>query len=444
MSSPAPKGSRPVGAPLRLRIAAFAAVITLVVLVALAVLSVPLLRAGQTRSIDTALRGELTSSASAVRRGGAPEPGVRLLDTLGRTLGPAAPRAVLTPSEVDRLAEGLVITVAGRVPNRWAGLVVITPNGTPRLLAASSALLGQAGTRALVRGWLLGAAVLGAALVGLAGWLLAGATLRPVQRMQRAARALPPGERLPVPDTADELRALATELNALLARRDHASDRLRRFTGDAAHELRSPVAAIRAQAEVAVLHPDAEGDHEALADILTESQRLSSLINDLLLLSRSDAGELPAVGAVDLVLAAQSAIQRLHDPAPLVRLEASGEHYTVLAAQHEVELVLDNVLRNAVNYAHNQVLLSVLPDGRRLRLIVDDDGAGIEPRHRDKVFERFYRVDVDRGRGAGGSGLGLALVKELVVRRGGSVRVGSSPLGGARIDLRWPAALTAR
>src|SRR5207302_1115272 len=119
-------------------------------------------------------------------------------------------------------------------------------------------------------------------------------SLRPVQRMRLAAAALPPGERLPVPAARDELRALAEAINALLARRDEARQRLQRFTGDAAHELRSPVASIRAQAEVAVLHPDVSLSQEVLAEVVTESERLSALIDDLLVLSRSDAGEGPA------------------------------------------------------------------------------------------------------------------------------------------------------
>jgi signal transduction histidine kinase len=241
-----------------------------------------------------------------------------------------------------------------------------------------------------------------------------------------------------VPAARDELRGLAQALNALLSRRDEATRRLQRFTGDAAHELRSPVASILAQAEVAALHPDPDEDHEVLVDVLVESRRLSTMINDLLVLARSDAGELPPAVAVDVVFALEAAIERLTADAAPVRVEAAGRTCSALAAPHEVELVLDNVLRNAARYARASIVVSVLPAGRELRVLVDDDGEGIAAGDRAKVLDRFYRAGGERSRG--GSGLGLALVYELVTRRAGSVRVGQSPDGGTRIELRWPAA----
>jgi signal transduction histidine kinase len=271
-----------------------------------------------------------------------------------------------------------------------------------------------------------------------ATWLGVRAALRPVHGMRLAAAALPPGQRLPVPEARDELRAMAEAINGLLARRDEARQRLQRFTGDAAHELRSPVASIRAQAEVAVLHPDAGFAQEVLADVVAESERLSALIDDLLVLSRSDAGELPTAGPVDLALAAQAAVDRLPPDGPSVRLRVPTQSSSVWAASGELDLVLDNLLRNAVRHARAHVSVFVLPTVGGVRLLVDDDGPGVPAEHRNRVFDRFYRVHDDRGRATGGFGLGLALVAEVVRRRGGTVAVGESPDGGARFEALWP------
>jgi signal transduction histidine kinase len=233
------------------------------------------------------------------------------------------------------------------------------------------------------------------------------------------------------------LRSLAAALNALLARRDEATERMRRFTGDAAHELRSPVASIRVQAEVAVANPDPELSQEVLSEVVRESERLSTLVDGLLTLARSDAGELPAAEPVDVCIAARDAVVRLGSDGPAVSLHVSGGPCWISAAPSEVDLVLDNLLRNAASHALAKVTVAVLHSAATVRLVVDDDGSGVPPEHRARVFDRFYRVQDDRARSSGGSGLGLALVAEVVRRRGGTVRVGESPDGGARFQVRW-------
>jgi two-component system OmpR family sensor kinase len=277
-----------------------------------------------------------------------------------------------------------------------------------------------------------------------------------------------------VPPANDELRALAVELNELLARRDTASARLARFTGDAAHELRSPVAAIRAQAEVAVMHPDPLLAEDTLRSVATEAARLSELVSDLLALARADAGARPPATAVDLVAEAAKAIGRA-EQVPTDLLAASKpawQDYTEIEAAEaapateqapedadpgmpvfiltapvpavaaaspgEVALVLDNLLANARRYARTQVWVSVLPAGRTVRLVVDDDGPGVPEEDRKRVFDRFTRLEADRGGRSGGAGLGLALVSALVTGRNGVVRMGVSPDGGARVEARWP------
>lgn len=428
----------------RSRITLIATTVTVLCLALLAPLTSALQGTLLLDAADTDLHAHLATAITAVTEGRLPTttPGdivLRVLDRGGVPLddGPPAP---LTYQQLVALEGGDgVLDTAPSPPRRWLGTVATAPDGTQRLVIAGAVLVGFDQAQGLAFQWALVAAVLAGAAAGVATWLAVQGSLRPVQRMRLAAAALPPGERLPVPAARDELRALAEAINALLTRRDEARQRLQRFTGDAAHELRSPVASIRAQAEVAVLHPDAELAQEVLAEVVTESERLSGLIDDLLVLSRSDAGELPAAGPVDLALAAQSAIARQNTNGPAVRLRVPTQTCSVWAAPAEIDLVLDNLLRNALRYARALVTVFVLPTvGGGARLLVDDDGHGVPAEHRDKVFDRFYRVHDDRGRGTGGFGLGLALVAEVVRRRDGTVSVGESPDGGARFDIRWP------
>jgi signal transduction histidine kinase len=361
----------------------------------------------------------------------------RVLDVSGAPVDGEAPLP-LTAQDIRTLKSGQpVLRLDGESAHRFRGRVVFAEDGTPRLEVYGSTLLGYENANTLGTRWLAVAAVLVAGLVGIATWLAVRSSLRPVERMRVAAGELPHGERLPVPPSRDELQALAEALNALLARRDEASDRLRRFTGDAAHELRSPVASVRAQAEVAVAHPDPDFSIEVLESVVEESIRLSALVDSLLILARADTGAPPRAEAVDLVLEAEAAIARL-DTELLVRLSAPPSACLVSATRSEVELVLDNLLRNAARYAYSTITLTLVPVGRDVRLLVDDDGHGIPVEHRAKVFDRFYRVEEDRGRRSGGFGLGLALVAHLVQRRGGSVRAAESPAGGARFEIRWP------
>jgi signal transduction histidine kinase len=425
------------------RITVVATTVTVLCLVLLAKLSSVLLGSLLVDAADRELQGSLATATSAVSAGRPlPTPpfetSIRILDRAGDPVD-AQPRPPLNDAEIDALESGHgVIDESGNPPLRWLGTVVSTPDGDQRLVAVGASLVGYDEAGELAFQWLLFAAVVGGVVAGAATWVAVRSSLRPVRRMRTAAGALPPGERLPVPEARDELRALAESLNGLLARQDEARQRLQRFTGDAAHELRSPVASIRAQAEVAVVHPDPELAQEVLSDVVAESERLSRLIEDLLILSRSDSGEWAAAGPVDLAFAASAAVDRLPAETPRVRLRVPPTPCPVWAAPGEVELVLDNLLRNASRHARGMIDVLVLPTVDGVRLTVDDDGPGVPVEHRARVFDRFYRVHHDRGRTTGGFGLGLALVAEVVRRRNGSVLVSESSDGGARFQIRWP------
>lgn len=427
---------------LRWRITLVVGTVGLVALLVLSRVGAGLLYDAVVGAADVELRAKANSVGLQVV-GGAPPAEVRtavvrVLDTAGTPVdgGPPVP---LREEQLRRLAGGAAITVFNPADvRRWLAVPAVAPDGSTRLVVASSDVVGGNTLFArAVGGFLLGGLIT-ALVVALAAWAATRAALRPVDRMRVAAAALPPGKRLPVPPARDELRALAEEINLLLARRDDAVSRLERFTGDAAHELRSPVAAIRAQAEVAVVHPDPELAEETLRSIAEEAERLSTLLSDLLALARADAGQRKEAQPVDLVAAARAAMARAERPGvegPVLALIAPTAA-VVAASPSEVALVLDNLLANARRYARTVVRVHVLPAGRWVRLVVEDDGPGIPVADRQRVFDRFLRLNPEAG---GGAGLGLALVAALVRGRGGVVTAGATPAGGARIEVRWPA-----
>ena len=435
-----------VGRPLPLRVAAVVTVVGLVLFLLLAKASTAVVARTLTQALDGDLAAAVSAAGPAVMAGRpAPQPAgsevrIRVLDRAGAPVDGAGPTPLSAP-DIRRLLAGQAVWTfePGRPsdPTRWFGRVASAPDGTPRLVVAGAESVAYAtliGRTAVV---LSVAAVLAALAMGAAGWVAAWLALRPVARMRVAATELPVGERLPLPAARDELRALAEALNDLLGRRDAATERLRRFTGDAAHELRSPVAAIRAQAEVAVAHPDPDLAGVTLEDVAAEAQRLSALLDDLLALARSDAGERLPAEPVDLAEVARHAAHRAGHGQAAVRVTAPAPAI-LHAAPSDVARVLDNLMANAVRHAQHTVRVAVLPGNGEVRVLVDDDGDGVPAEHRDRVFDRFHRVQGDRDRGSGGTGLGLALVAETVRRYGGTARVGEAPDGGARFEVHWP------
>jgi two-component system OmpR family sensor kinase len=425
---------------LRVRITVVVGGVALVALLGLSRLGVGLLYTTLLGAADAELRGQaeivagrLTSGETVSAPGIAPS--IRIVDVAGNPVDGRGPLP-LEARDVRLLAAGEAESVfRGRGATRWVAEPVVMPDGTTKLVLASGDLVGGATLLARAAVGFLLAALLVAAIVAATAWVATRFALRPVDRMRSAAAALPPGERLPVPVARDELRSLAEEMNSLLARRDDAVTRLERFTGDAAHELRSPVAAIRAQAEVAVAHPDPALAEETLRDVAGEAQRLSGLLSDLLALARADAGRRPAAEPVDLVGAARLAVARAGQDGPVVELVAPAAA-SVAASPAEIGLVLDNLIGNARRYARTLVRVEVLPAGRRTRLVVSDDGPGIPAEDRRRVFDRFTRLAPEAD--GGHAGLGLALVEALVGGRGGEVVAGESAWGGARLEVRWP------
>ncbi|MEV4359929.1 ATP-binding protein [Nonomuraea sp. NPDC049625] len=278
-------------------------------------------------------------------------------------------------------------------------------------------------------------------LLSVAGiaWAVVGAALRPVERV-RAEMAEITGQdlsrRVPVPDTGDEITDLATTTNHTLDRLERTVETQRRFVADASHELRSPISALRAQLEVASAYPD-ETDWRATGEqALAAADRLTGIIDELLMLARLDAGAVGERRVVDLVRVAEEQVnRRAGGRVPIVAdLCVSAPVY---GSPLQLDRLLTNLLDNATRHAATRIDLEVAVDGDKVTVTVTDDGDGIPPQDRERVFERFTRLAPARAKDKGGSGLGLALCRDIAAAHDGTLSLADhSP--GARFVAVFP------
>jgi signal transduction histidine kinase len=278
-------------------------------------------------------------------------------------------------------------------------------------------------------------------LLGAAGWLIIGGALRPITELRRGAEEITGtarSRRLPVPEAHDEVHDLAVTLNDMLGRLERAEARQRALVSDTAHELRSPVASIRAQLEVALDHPDRQHWPATAAGVLADTLRLARLADDLLVLARLDErGARPAVREpVDLDALIRSASDR--HPAPRVPIELrGGDPVTVAGDATGLTRMLDNLIDNATRHAATGVRVGLEHAGAWAEVSVTDDGPGIPPADRERVFARFTRLDEGRSRDEGGAGLGLAIVRETARAHGGDAYL-EDAVPGLRAVIRLP------
>ncbi|MER6619279.1 HAMP domain-containing sensor histidine kinase [Streptomyces sp. NPDC000931] len=265
-------------------------------------------------------------------------------------------------------------------------------------------------------------------------WLVTGRALRPVEGIRSEMAAITASEdlarRVPEPATHDEIARLARTTNETLAALEASVERQRRFVADASHELRSPIASLRTQLEVAAAHPELLDLDGAVEDTV----RLQHLAADLLLLARLDAGERPADARVDL-----SALAR-EEAAGRTGVTVDAEPAEVTGSRGQLGRVLANLLDNARRHARSRVTVTVRREGDRAVLGVADDGEGVAEADRERIFERFVRLDAARSRDDGGAGLGLAIARDVALRHGGTLTASASPAGGALFELRLPLA----
>jgi signal transduction histidine kinase len=292
--------------------------------------------------------------------------------------------------------------------------------------------------------WSLPVAVLFVAVVA---WFAAGRALRPVEAMRGRMASITSGslaQRIPVPSSGDELTGLATTINATLDRLQHALAEQRRFVSDASHELRTPLAVLRSSLEIALTHPDRSDWPAVVTAALTDTGRLQRLADDLLLLARLDHGDTTRPDVVDLagIVAEQVAEQvaeRSHadgaDGAGVTLDTGAAGPVLVRGSELDLARVVRNLVDNAVRHASTRVTIAVTTAGDTAVLTVTDDGPGIPAADRERVFDRFVRLDQARGRVHGGTGLGLAIVRGIVARLGGTVQVTDTATLTVRLPL---------
>ncbi|MEV7912993.1 sensor histidine kinase [Streptomyces griseus] len=322
---------------------------------------------------------------------------------------------------------------------RFAAVEATTPDGVTLTVYAGAPLAAEQEAVNTVRGAMLTGLPLLLVVVAGVTWLVTRRALRPVEGIRREMAAITASEdlarRVPEPGSRDEIAALARTTNETLTVLEASVERQRRFVADASHELRSPIASLRTQLEVAEAHPELLDLPGAVADTV----RLQVLAADLLLLARLDAGEKPGSATVELgALVREEVSQRTGDRIP-VRVEVpEGGAFEVNGSRGQLSRVIGNLLDNAQRHADASVAVSVAADGRGVRVEVRDDGAGVPEEERERIFERFVRLDDARSRDDGGAGLGLAIARDVASRHGGTLTVHRAAEGGAAFRLWLP------
>ncbi|PRY10776.1 sensor histidine kinase [Kineococcus rhizosphaerae] len=281
--------------------------------------------------------------------------------------------------------------------------------------------------------------------VGFATYVFVGRSLRPVTRIRSTVEGISHrdlSERVPIPPGRDEVARLATTMNSMLTGLERADAAQRQFVSDASHELRSPIATLRAAADIALTQPERTDPRDLARLVRGEARRLDGLVADLLLLARVDergrartATDGEGVEEVDLDDLVTDEHRRLR-AATTLNVTMHREPARVLGDPRELSRVLRNLTDNAARHAHHEISVDLRRNGSRALLTVWNDGAPIPPADRDRVFDRFVRLEESRTRDSGGSGLGLAIVREVVAAHGGSVRVLDVAAGtGFRVEL---------
>ena len=336
---------------------------------------------------------------------------------------------------------GFSDTVAGGEPYRIYALRTATQVvQVAQQTEARGRMAGQLALRAVLPVALL------APVLMLIVWWVVGRAIGPIERVRRQVAARRPDDLAPLPTAGlpAEVRPLVGEMNGLLTRLSAAWDALTHFTADAAHELRSPLAALRLQAQSLQRAPDDATRAIATERLLAGIDRATRLLEQLLALARQEgAGEGAELVSLDLTALARNALADAEPEAArhaiALTLDAPTAHVVLRADEAALAVLLRNLLGNALRHTPpgGQVRVGVREEASVIDLTVEDSGPGIAPDERARVLDRFYRVPGTPGHG---SGLGLAIVRAIAERHGAALTLDASPtLGGLRVMLRWPA-----
>ncbi|MFI0450750.1 sensor histidine kinase [Actinomadura sp. 6N118] len=332
-------------------------------------------------------------------------------------------------------------TVDGETADyRFASIEVTTPSGETLTVHAGTALAtARQAVGTVTQAMLVGLPLLLAVVAGVT-WLVTRRALRPVAAIRTELAEITASSdltrRVPVPASRDEVAGLATATNETLAALERSVERQRGFVADASHELRNPIASLRTELEVAAAHPELLD----LDGLTTEVVRLQHLAADLLLLARLDAGEQsvrPKPVALADLLREEVERRESADRLPIgIEIKAAPQ---VLGSRDRLARALGNLLDNAQRHASSQVNVTLWEDGDQWVVMdITDDGPGVPPDDRERIFERFVRLDDARSRDEGGAGLGLAIARDLLRVQGGTLTVEAAPGGGALFRMRLP------
>jgi signal transduction histidine kinase len=435
--------------PVRIRVTIAAALVSLAAGLIGSVFFVTTIRKNLEQSVQTSAVQQAQALVAQLRNGATPgQTAISGQDDVVTQIVDAGGRVVAGDfaSQDRRLARRPGVASGVRLngaSDSFAVSAIRTPDGGLVVVGRSEEHVDEASETATAL--LLLGVPLGVLLLTVVVWISIGRALRPVEAMRRQAQAITSEHlhrRLSVPPGSDEIALLSSTLNEMLDGIDSAQQLQRQFIADASHELRSPLASMRQVMEVAAHYPQTMSAQELALDVLPEEQRMEELVTALLTLARLDDDVMrPSRTVVDLdeIVLAEVSRTRRDARGPTVHI-AHMEAVQVRGNAVLLAQAVRNLLSNAVRHGVSRVDVSLVDDAARVRLVVEDDGNGIPPDQREKIFERFVRLDEARNRDQGGSGLGLAIVRKVVSVAGGEVTVDESELGGARFTLSLAAA----
>ena len=453
----APRASRPFGT-IRFRVTALATLAVLAVLVIAALALVTAQRRLLIASLDESLDERVDALEELIESGDLPEVIPSLLDdddvtqvvtadgnvVAASTNVEGAPPIAAPPDAADsavvRTVDGLALEESSF---RLLSATVDSPDGGLVVHVAASVDDIEESVRILTVSLLVTVPVVVALLAALVWWLV-GRTLRPVETIRAAVADIGGSDldhRVVVPPGDDEIARLARTMNGMLDRLEDAARRQQRFVADASHELRSPLTRIRTELEVDLAHPATADGDATRRSVLEETAGLQRLVDDLLQLARSDESAAPgrheAVDLDDIVL---RQARRL-SVGDRVTVDASGVSAAqVVGDPDQITRAVGNVVDNAARHATSTITLTLVERDGTAVLSVADDGPGIPADQRNRIFERFTRLDDSRTAGDGGTGLGLAIARAIVERHGGTIEVDPDHSPGARFVVRLPVA----
>lgn len=440
---------------IRLRTSLVATAVTAVVLVGSAVLLLVVLQQNLRSNLETAVETQSRARAELIDQGAAPadlvtigqdESLVWIGDSDGSPLAVGGSyRIVGAPDDLTvggaRTVDLLVEEVGEDERERTEVIMAVAAAGDGTLVAVGSETEVVGKTTAEVRNLLLLGLPLLVAAVALVSYRAAGRTLAPVAEIREAAERIGSGpidSRVPVPDTDDEIQRLGDTVNAMLDRLDAQQRAQRRFTADASHELKTPVANLRAVAETTVVSDPSWP--QTRDRMIAEADRLAALVDDLLFIAVDDdtSGPVQVHGRVDVD-------DILFDEAELiaargmVAVDIGGvTPCAVDGDPDQLRRLVRNLVQNAERHAAAKVTLACAEDDdHRVTVVIADDGPGVPEAERTHIFDRFARLESARDRASGGAGLGLAIVAAIAARHGASVAVDDAPGGGARFTVTW-------